>query len=177
MSDVKEISSWISLIQEAIWNGLWYSSKEVMDAWSVFIVSRMRTNRQNPSPKPISIWEGRLAKAIQGGQESSDNGEQGDTIISYERTIKVPYGAISEYGGKTKATPSARKAMFATLKKLGTYDPKKSWTNREYFEHPAFEFVNSSISEISMDTIQEPIMRNLEKTFNQIPDIEVVIGN
>lgn len=176
MSNVQDISGWIDKIQKGIWDSFGMASKEIMDAWAVFIVSRMRTNRMNPSAKNISIWKGKLARGIQGGEGSTDDGIVDESAIVYERTIRVPYGAISEYGGETRATPKARRAMFATLKKLGTYNPKTTWTNRAIFVHQAFDFVKDSIPEMSMDKIKEPIRRHLEIELNKIPNLEVVIG-
>lgn len=177
MSDVTEISGWVDKIQKGIWDSFGMASKEVMDAWAVFIVSRMRTNRMNPSAKPISIWKGKLARGIQGQEGSTDDGIMEENVIVYERTLRVPYGAISEYGGTTSATPKARRAMFATLKKLGTYNPHTSWTNASKFIHPAFNFIKDSIPEMSMDRIEQPIRRHLDIELNKIPNLEVVIGN
>ena len=179
MSDVKDISEWIKKIERGIWDSFGMASKEVMDAWAVFIVSRMRTNRQNPSPKPISIYTGRLARALQGGGESQDDGIVDDSVVVYERTVKVPYAAISEYGGKTRANNSTRRAMFAQLKKMGTYNKNTVWTHKAFFDHrdgSGMQFVKDSISEMSIDKIKPAIMRHIETELNKIPNLEVVIG-
>ena len=177
MSDVKDISGWIKKIERGIWDSFGMASKEVMDAWVVFAVSRMKTNRQTyPSAKPISVYQGRLARGLQGGSESSDDGIVDDSDIVYERTVKVPYAAISEYGGKVPATKSMRRAMFAKLKETGRYNKDTVWTHKAVFEHKPFEFMKDSIAEMSVDKITPAIMRHIETELNKIPNLEVVIG-
>ena len=171
-----ELSEWIKKIQDGIWESFGYASKEIMDAWAVFIVSRMKINKQTyPSAKPISIYQGRLARGIQGG-EVVDNGIMEDNVIVYERAVKVPYAAISEYGGTVRATPSMRRAMFAKLKSTGRYNKDTVNMHKAVFEHKPFDFIKDSIEEMSVEKIEQPIKRHLEIELNKIPNLEVVIG-
>ena len=176
MSDVKDISEWIKKIERGIWDSFGMASKEVMDAWAVFIVSRMKTNKQTyPSAKPISIYQGNLARAIQ--NSSNDTGIMENNVIVYERNVRVPYAAISEYGGTVRATPSMRRAMFAKLKASGRYNKETVNMHKAVFEHKPFEFIKDSIAEMTADKIEPAIRRNLEIELNKIPNLEVVIGN
>lgn len=177
MSDVKDISEWMQRIKVGIWDSFGMASKEVMDAWAVFIVSRMKMNRQTyPSAKPISIYQGRLARGIQGGSESYDDGIVDESAIVYERTIRVPGAALNEYGGKVPVKPSMRRAMFAKLKAMGTYNKDTVWTHKAIFDHKPFEFIKDSISEMTVDKITPAIMRHMEIELNKIPNLEVTIG-
>ena len=176
MSDVQEISGWMNKIKTGIWDAFGASSKEIMDAWAVFIVSRMKTNRQTyPSAKPISIFQGKLARGIQGGEGTTDDGLVDDSAIVYERTIRVPYAGISEFGGRVRATPSMRRAMFAKLKAMGRYNKDTVWTHKAIFEHKPFEFIKDSVEGMTVDKITPAIMRHVEKELNKIPNIEVLL--
>jgi hypothetical protein len=177
MSDVKDISEWIKKIERGIWDSFGMASKEVMDAWADFIVLRMKTNKQTyPSAKPISIYQGKLARGLQGREGSIDDGLVDDSVIVYERTVRVPYAAISEYGGSVPATSSMRRAMFAKLKAMGRYNKDTVWTHKAIFEHKPFEFIKDSISEMSVEKIEKPIRRHLKIELDKIPNLEVVIG-
>ncbi len=176
MSDVQNISGWMKKIQDGIWESFGYASKEIMNAWTVFIVSRMKMNRQTyPSAKPISIYQGNLARALQGGEGSYDDGIMEDGTIVYARNIKLPHAAISEYGRTLAMTQARMRAIITVLKLTKRYDPKYKG-HKQIIEHPAFEFINDSIPEMSVDKISPAIMRHMETELNKIPNIEVVIG-
>ena len=176
MSDIQE---WIKKIERGVWDGLGESSSDIMRVWAVKMVAMMKSYSGYPSKPPISILSGRLARAIQGGEESSDSFNKSETSMIYERIINVPYGAISEYGKDVKATDAMRRAMFAKLKELNQY--KKDFARigkgaKGFFEHKAYNFVKNSIEAITTEMIEPSVREHLETELNKIPNLEVTIG-
>ncbi len=171
-----EISEWISKIQKGIWDSFALGSKDVMNAWAVFIVSRMKTGQSYPAVKPPAIQSGRLVRAIQGGSESSDDGIVDDSTIVYERTIRVPYAWMIEEGGNVAVT-SRMKSFF--LWKYSQTKEKK-WKYMAFagaLKHPPLDYIKDSIMGMTVDKIEPAISRHLEIELNKIPNLEVVIGN
>uniref|UniRef100_A0A6M3IY43 Uncharacterized protein n=1 Tax=viral metagenome TaxID=1070528 RepID=A0A6M3IY43_9ZZZZ len=172
MSDIQE---WIKKIERGIWDGLASSSKDVMDVWAVFMVSRMKSDQGYKATAPPSIKSGRLARAIQGMADSSDGGVVDDNAIVYERTLKIPYAWMLEKGGNINVTDRMKK-MF--LWKYSQTKEKK-WAYMAFaktLNHPALNYIQDSITGMSVEKIEAPIRRHLETELNKIPNLEVTIG-
>ena len=177
---MSEIQDWMNKIRQGIWEGLALSSPDIMQVWTVRMVAQMKAFAGYPSPPPISIRSGRLARAIQGVAESTDGLKKTDTEITYERTLQVPYAAISEYGKSVDATDKMRKAMFAKLKLSGHYRKDAARIGmgiKGKFEHNPYYFVRDSIEQMTADMIEPAVEKHVTEQLNKIPNLEVVIGN
>lgn len=175
MSDIRDISEWMRKIKTAVWDGLSKSSKDIMNVWAVTIVSRMKTGQGYPSTKPIAIAKGRLARAIQGVSDSSDDGIVDDSAIVYERTIRVPYADISERGGEVPV--STRMKAFFLWKYSQTKEKKwKYMAFAKTLKHKPFEYVLDSFRDMSVSKITPAIMRHVESEVKKIQGLEVIIG-
>ena len=175
-----EIQDWMNKIRQGIWTGLGASAKDIMQVWAVRMVAQMKAFAGYPSPPPISKLSGRLARAIQGQAESTDGLKKTDTEITYERTLQVPYAAISEYGKKVSATDAMRRAMFAKLKSMGQYKREHArigMGKKGMFEHNPYYFVRDSIEQMTADMIEPAVEKHVKEQLNKIPNLEVVIGN
>ncbi len=174
MSNVQDISGWIDKIKQGVWTAFGSSSKDIMNTWAVFIVSRMKSGQDYPAIKPPAIKSGKLARAIQDG--STDDGIMEDDVIVYERTIKVPYAWMIEEGGSVPVTP--RMKSFFLWKYSQTKE--KKWKYMAFagtLRHPALDYIKDSILGMTVDKIEPAISRHLEAELNKIPNLEVIIGN
>lgn len=173
---MSDIQNWVNRIKDGIWTGLGASAKDIMQVWAVLMVSGMKQGQTYPSTKPIGIVSGRLARAIQGQAEYSDDGIQDDDVIIYERTIRVPYANISEHGGKVNVSPRM-KSYF-----LWRYSQTKErkWAYMAFSKslfHKPFEFVKDSITNMDVNKIEQPVKRHVLEQLSKIENLEVVIGN
>lgn len=169
-----ELSEWISKIQKGIWDSFGMASKDIMNTWAVFMVSRMKNGQEYKATSPPAIKSGNLARAIQDG--STDDGLMDDSAIVYERTIKVPHAWMIEEGGNVAVTE--RMKMFFLWKYHLTKEKKwKYMAFAKTLNHPALDYIKDSIMGMTADKIEPAISRHLEVELNKIPNLEVVIGN
>lgn len=173
---MSEIQEWMNKIRQGIWTGLGASAKDIMQVWAVFMVSGMKQGQSYPSTKPIGIVSGRLARAIQGQADYTDDGVQDDDVIVYERTIRVPYASISEHGGQVTVNP--RMKSYFLWKYSQTKERK--WAYMAFsktLNHKPFEFVKDSIQGMDANKIEPAVQRHVTEQLNKIPNLEVIIGN
>lgn len=170
MYEIDEITQYVEKIKDAVMTGAGESAKTIMDYISISIVVNMKTEMQSyPATKPVSLVTGRLARAIQGSQESKDDGTMSDDVIVYERSILVPYANITEYGGNVFINTRMRNYMYykyqttKELKYLYMY-----LTKQDYYKHRPLMFVQDILEKIDSQQILDIISKEVEEKVRSI---------
>lgn len=161
----KELPQYFDKIKETIWTALGDSAKDIMSVISLSIVEKMGKGKQTyPSKKPIRILSGRLARAIQGIDESHTNFYMNDDVIIYENKILTPYANISQYGGEVYITDR----MFRYLLYKYITTEKKEYLYMAYakegtLKHKPFEFVEMGFENVKSDAIMQIITKAIKQ--------------